>query len=64
MAVEDLRATLDRSFRDEMWSKDGFISPAAWTTASAVVRSTGILKADVKYEEIIDMRFVDAAKKT
>jgi NitT/TauT family transport system substrate-binding protein len=64
MAVEDLRATLDRSFRDEMWSRDGFIRPAAWTTASAVVRSTGILKSDVKYEEIIDMRFVEAAKKT
>jgi NitT/TauT family transport system substrate-binding protein len=64
MAVEDLRATLDRSFRDEMWSRDGFISPAAWTTASAVVRSTGILKSDVKYEEIIDMRFVESAKKT
>ena len=26
MALEDLKATLDRSFTDEMWSKDGMIS--------------------------------------
>jgi NitT/TauT family transport system substrate-binding protein len=63
MALQDLRATLDRSFRDEMWSHDGFISPAAWKTASAVVRTVGILKADVKYEDIIDMTFVDEIRK-
>src|SRR5215472_13951576 len=59
MPIEDLRATLDRSFKDELWSRDGIISPASWTTASAVVREAGILKADIKYEEIIDMRFVE-----
>jgi NitT/TauT family transport system substrate-binding protein len=59
MPIEDLRATLDRSFKDELWSRDGIISPASWTTASAVVRETGILKADIKYEEIIDMSFVE-----
>jgi NitT/TauT family transport system substrate-binding protein len=30
------RATLDRSFNDEMWSKDGMISKAAWETGKAV----------------------------
>src|SRR5207253_589393 len=35
MPLDDLKATLDRSFADEMWSKDGMISRAAWTTASA-----------------------------
>jgi NitT/TauT family transport system substrate-binding protein len=59
MPIEDLRATLDRSFKDELWSHNGLISPASWTTASAVVREAGILKADIKYEEIIDMRFVE-----
>ena len=58
MPIEDLRATLDRSFKDELWSRDGIISPASWTTASAVVREAGILKADIKYDEIIDMRLV------
>jgi NitT/TauT family transport system substrate-binding protein len=62
MALDDLKATLDRSFADAMWSKDGTISPAAWDTAKAVVMGAGILKVDVKYEEIIDMSFVDGLK--
>jgi NitT/TauT family transport system substrate-binding protein len=59
MPIEDLRATLDRSFKDELWSRDGVITPASWLTASAVVREAGILKADIKYEDIIDMSFVE-----
>ena len=62
MAQDDLRATLDRSFKDEMWSKDGMISKAAWTTAKAVVMEAGILKSDVGYEEIIDMSFVESVR--
>jgi NitT/TauT family transport system substrate-binding protein len=58
MPLGDLKATLDRSFADEMWSKDGMISPKAWNTAKAVVMGAGILKADIKYDEIIDMSFV------
>jgi NitT/TauT family transport system substrate-binding protein len=64
MPIEDLRATLDRSFRDELWSRDGIISPQSWITASAVVREAGILKSDIKYEEIIDMSFVEAIRAT
>ena len=64
MALDDLKATLDRSFADDMWSKDGTISPAAWDTAKAVVMGAGILKADVKYDEIIDMSFVESLKAT
>jgi NitT/TauT family transport system substrate-binding protein len=62
MSLEDLKATLDRSFKDELWSKDGLISREAWTTASAVVRDAGILKTDVKYDEIIDMSFVESVR--
>jgi NitT/TauT family transport system substrate-binding protein len=62
MAIEDLKATLDRSFKDQLWSKDGMISKEAWTTASAVVRGADILKTDVKYEEIIDMSFVESIR--
>ena len=62
MAEEDLVATLDRTFKDELWSKDGSISQASWDTASAVVREAGILKQDVKYDEIIDNRFLAAVK--
>jgi NitT/TauT family transport system substrate-binding protein len=59
MPIEDLRATLDRSIADELWSRDGIISRQAWDTASAVVRGTGILKSDIKFDEIIDMSFVE-----
>ena len=62
MAIEDLKATLDRSFNDEMWSKDGKISKESWETGKAVVREAGILKTDVKYEEIIDMTFVESIR--
>jgi NitT/TauT family transport system substrate-binding protein len=64
MPLEDLKATLDRSFADEMWSKDGMISRQSWVTASAVVRGAGILKSDVKYDEIIDMSFVESVRAT
>ena len=33
MALDDLKATLDRSFADEMWSKDGMISRRPGTPA-------------------------------
>jgi len=62
MALADLKATLDRSYRDEMWSRDGMISKQAWTTARSVVRGAGILKRDVEYEEIIDMSFVESVR--
>jgi NitT/TauT family transport system substrate-binding protein len=62
MPLADLKATLDRSFADEMWSHDGQISRQAWTTASKVVRDVGILKSDVAYDQIIDMSFVDSLR--
>lgn len=62
MALPDLKATLDRSFADNLWSKDGTISRPAWDTAKSVVMGAGILKTDVKYDEIIDMSYVEALK--
>jgi len=62
MPLDDLSATLDRSFADEMWSKDGMVSRAAWDTGKSVVMEAGILKTDVKYEEIFDMSFVESIR--
>ncbi len=62
MAPEDLKATLDRSFADEIWSKDGLISEKSWETGGSVVLAAGILKQPVAYAEIIDMQFVNNAK--
>ncbi len=58
MPPEALKATLDRTFADELWSHDGMVSEASWTTAQKVVRGADILKADVPYDAIIDMQFV------
>jgi NitT/TauT family transport system substrate-binding protein len=62
MPLDDLKATLDRSFADQLWSKDGTISRASWDTAKSVVMGAGLLKTDVAYDEIIDMSFVDSLK--
>jgi NitT/TauT family transport system substrate-binding protein len=64
MALDDLKATLDRSFADDMWSQDGMVSRAAWDTGKAVVMEAGILKTDVTYDEIIDMSFVESLRST
>ena len=62
MALEDLKSTLDRSFADEMWSTDGMISRESWDTGKAVVMGANILKTDVKYDDIIDMSFVESVR--
>ena len=38
------------------------ISRAAWETGKAVVLGAGMLKTDVKYDEIIDMSFVESVR--
>ena len=62
MSLDDLKATLDRSFADDLWSKDGSISHASWDTAKAVVMGAGLLKTDVGYDQIVDMSFVDSLR--
>lgn len=58
MAGEDLTAAIERSMADQLWSKDGFVEPAAWTMAHDVVRAAGLLKQDVPYADVMDMRYV------
>jgi NitT/TauT family transport system substrate-binding protein len=60
MPPADIKATLDRTFADELWSHDGSISKQSWATAEKVVRGANILKSDVAYDEIIDTQFVPA----
>jgi NitT/TauT family transport system substrate-binding protein len=60
MSSDDLMATLKRSFADEIWSKDGLVSPEAWSTGHKVVRNAGLLNQDVAYEAVTDMQFVKA----
>jgi NitT/TauT family transport system substrate-binding protein len=62
MPADDLKPTLDRSFADDLWSKDGFVSPEAWATSHSVVRAADVLKQDVDYDEVVDMQFVKKLK--
>jgi NitT/TauT family transport system substrate-binding protein len=60
MQPDDLEAAVTRGFADKVWSTDGLISEQSWTTAKAVVTTAGLLKEDVPYAGVIDMRFVAA----
>lgn len=62
-SAEDLKASLDRSFADGLFSTDGFITKESWTTGEAIARQAGILKRPVSYDEVIDMRFVNDVRK-
>jgi NitT/TauT family transport system substrate-binding protein len=64
MNPADLKATLDRTYADDLWSPDGTISRQAWTTMHSVVRTIGALKIDVPYDDVIDNSFVDRLTKS
>ncbi|HWG05331.1 MAG TPA: ABC transporter substrate-binding protein [Beijerinckiaceae bacterium] len=61
MSSDDLKATIDRTYADEMWSKDGSVTRDSWTTAQSVVLAAGVLAKPVPYDDIIDMEFVDSS---
>ena len=61
MPLDDVKATMDRGFADKVWSLDGLITEQGWATAKDVVMKAGILKQDVPYSGVIDMKFVKAA---
>jgi NitT/TauT family transport system substrate-binding protein len=63
MKPDDLLATINRSYEDKLWSENGSVPPASWTTAQKVVRTANILKEDVAYDSIINMSFLKEAKK-
>lgn len=60
---DDLKASLDRSFADGIFSPNGLIPKEAWTSEETVVLDAGILKRPVSYDEVIDMRFVEEVRK-
>jgi NitT/TauT family transport system substrate-binding protein len=62
-SMDDLKASLDRSFADGLFSTDGYITKESWLTAETIVRQSGILKEPVSYDEVIDMRFVNEVRK-
>jgi NitT/TauT family transport system substrate-binding protein len=53
-----MKASMQRAYDDKLWEWSGEITPGAVKTAEAVVKEAGLLKDDVAYNEIIDLRFV------
>lgn len=53
-----LKASLQRSYDDKLWEWSGKITPESVRTAESVVKTAGLLAADVPYSEIIDLRYV------
>ena len=60
LTAEGRAAALDRAYEDHLWSADGVISPEAVTMTMTVLQSSGLYEGDYTYEQLVDMRFVDA----
>ena len=56
------KAALDRAYADNLWSLDGFISQAAVDTCMEVVTVSGLWDGEWKYEDMVDMRFLEIEK--
>lgn len=60
---DSLQASMDRAYKDHLWSKDGFISKQAVAKPLDVVKKTGVYKKGYKYDQLVDMTFVKKASK-
>ena len=60
LTEEGRQAALDRAYADHLWSVDGVISQQAVDTLMEVVISSGLYEGDYAYDELVDMRFVEA----
>ncbi|GGA33879.1 ABC transporter substrate-binding protein [Paenibacillus physcomitrellae] len=59
MKPDLLEATIDRSYKDQLWEYTGQITEESVKNALAVVQAAGLLKDDtIGYDDIIDTRFV------
>ena len=56
------KAALDRAYAANLWSLDGFISQAAVDTCMEVVTVSGLWEGEWKYEDMVDMRFLEIEK--
>ncbi|HXF34049.1 MAG TPA: ABC transporter substrate-binding protein [Candidatus Acidoferrales bacterium] len=53
-----LQSAVKRSYDDAIWEYSGMITPASIKTMETIVKIGGLLKTDVPYDQIVDMRFV------
>jgi NitT/TauT family transport system substrate-binding protein len=57
-----LKAAMDRAYKDNLWSKDGYITKASVAKPMDVVKKTGIYTKGYKYSKLVNMKFVKKAK--
>jgi NitT/TauT family transport system substrate-binding protein len=57
------KAALDRCYRDNLFSKDGVISPPAYEKDMKAVYDSGEMTRHVPFAEVVDMSFVAVANK-
>jgi NitT/TauT family transport system substrate-binding protein len=57
------KMALDRCYHDQLWSKDGIITPAAYEKDMDSVYKSGEMTRHVPFAEVIDMSFVVKANK-
>jgi NitT/TauT family transport system substrate-binding protein len=58
MPDSGLKATIDRSYADNLWSKDGIISPKGYALDMEVVAKSGVFTKSVPFADVVDMQFV------
>jgi NitT/TauT family transport system substrate-binding protein len=56
-----LKAAMDRAYKDNLWSKDGYITKASVAKPMDVVKKTGIYTKGYTYSKLVDMKFVKKA---
>ncbi|MCO7175130.1 ABC transporter substrate-binding protein [Sporolactobacillus kofuensis] len=57
-----LKAAMDRAYKDNLWSKDGYITKASVAKPMDVLEKTGIYTKGYKYSKLVDMEFVKKAQ--
>jgi NitT/TauT family transport system substrate-binding protein len=58
MPESGIKGTIDRSYADNLWSKDGVISPKGYALDMEVVAKSGVFTKNVPFSDVVDMQFV------
>ena len=59
LSDQDIQASLDRAYQDNLWSPDGVISQKAVENDMNMLIKTGIFKGTYSYNTAVDMQFVN-----
>jgi NitT/TauT family transport system substrate-binding protein len=62
MSDRAIKGALDRTYADNIWSKDGFISEKGYALDMSIVAKSGEFSKTITYADVIDMSFVKKHK--